>query len=252
MQAMRLRDSIFLSSRVIAFLHYLTFLPLLAVLCLGWYDHRKNLSFAPLFRELLVSIGLILPFLAVYCAIVLLRLFGFIPSYDYYPPPPHDPLLVHPYLGVLGGLLAVFIASVAACNFLLRVLTWRLAQRDFWASRLILLSLLITVCLFALQHNSYWALTFIAFPAWIWTLVGVGEKHGGRVASRIMILGGGVPCVVVHALYAARLGLGRKLIWYEVLALSTGMLTTSGYLLGAATVALGIRFLAIQTYRGEI
>lgn len=113
------------------------------------------------------------------------------------------------------------------------------------------MSVLVLVCLLSLRHNSHWTLTFIAFPAWIWTLVGVGRTPFGRATDRGLIFAGAIPCMVVHARYAIRLGLGWQQVWYQILALSTGMFTLSGYLLSTATAALGIRFLTIQSCREE-
>ena len=35
----------------------------------------------------------------------------------------------------------------------------------------------VTISVLALQHNSYWAVTFIAFPAWMWSLIGKGKTR---------------------------------------------------------------------------
>jgi hypothetical protein len=52
---------------------------------------------------------------------------------------------------------------------------------------------------------------------------------------------------MLEVLYAVRLGLGWKLAWYEILALSTGMFTFTGFLLASAAIGLGLRFFVIQS-----
>ncbi len=247
MGAMRMKGSIYIAPRVIYFLQYMTFLPGLAGLFFLWHDHGMKLKPARLLRELLTYSGLIFPFLVLYYAVARFRLLEFVPRYSLCSPPPKDPMLVHPSLGLLGGLLALFLAAAIACYFLIKFLNRRLPQPDFYSSKLILVTMLVLICFLALRHNSYWAVSFIAVPAWIWILIGHGRGKGQRVLNRIWILAGGIPTVAIQFLFAARMGLKWKLAWYEVLALSTGMFPLMGYLLAVAIFALGIRFLTIQS-----
>jgi len=55
----------------------------------------------------------------------------------------------------------------------------------------------------------------------------------------------------VTAHYAGKLGLGWKIFWYQILAISTGLFTIKGVLVAIATASLGLRFLAIQSYPRE-
>ncbi len=247
MGSLRLRDLVFLSPRSMSILHYLSFVPLVAVCLFHLYNNRKYLSGQRALRELLAFVGTILPLLAVYYCIVLLRLLRVIPAFSLYPATLKDPTLEHPSWGVLGGLAACVLVVGAACFFLLRFGCGKMARPDFHASKTILLILLVGTAITALLHNAYWAVTFLMLPAWIWMLVGFSAGAGGRAANRIWIVAAGLPCYAVEILYAGQLGLGWKLVWYEILALSTGLFTFSGFLLASLSIALGLRLLMIQS-----
>ncbi len=68
----------------------------------------------------------------------------------------------------------------------------------------------------------------------------------------IYLLAAAIPYIAALWIYVSRLGMGRNIIWYQVLALSTGMFFTAGFFLWAAAIALGIRFLAIQFQESTI
>jgi hypothetical protein len=51
--------------------------------------------------------------------------------------------------------------------------------------------------------------------------------------------------------FARALGLGWKVLWCEMLALSTGLFRPAGVLLGVAAAAVGVRMIAIQSLRDE-
>jgi len=247
MGSFRLRDLEFLSPRTMSILHFLTFLPLVAIFCFYCINHGKYLNAERILRELLALGGTVLPFLAAYYTIVLLRLLRVIPGYGLYPATPKDPILEHPSWGVLAGLLAGALVVAVICFFVVKFLSRNMWRPDFHVSKLILLALLTVVAIAALLYNTYWAVSFLALPAWVWMLVGLGQGVGGRAANRICILAAGIPCFLVQTLYAERLGLGWKLAWYEILALSTGMFTLTAFLLAAAAVSLGLRLLVIQS-----
>lgn len=247
MEDFRPRDLVFLSGRTMSFLHFLTLLPLLAVFYFHWVNTKKYLIPQRALRELLAFGGTILPFLAVYYSITLLRLLLVIPGYSLYPATPKDPVLEHPSWGVLGGLSAVALVVAVACFLLVKSICRKMPRPDFYVSKLILLAILIVVAFVALLYNSYWAVTFLAVPVWVWMLIGVGRGAGGRAANRICIAAAGIPCFMIQALCAARLGLGWKFAWWEVLALSTGIFTLTAFMLAAAAICLGLRFLVIQS-----
>jgi len=249
MGSFRLRDLMFLSPGTMLILHFLTFLPLVAVFCFHSINHGKYLNKERVLRELLALGGAVLPFLAVYYTIVLLRLLRVMPGYSLYPATPKDPVLEHPSWAVLGGLIAVALVIAVICFFVVKFLCRDMSRPDFYVSKLILLAILIVVAIVGLFYNAYWAVSFLALPVWVWMLVGLGQGVGGRAANRIYIVAAGVPCFLVETHYAARLGLGWKLAWYEILALSTGIFTLTAFLLAAAAVSLGLRFLVIQSQR---
>jgi len=247
MGSFRMRDLVFLPARAMSILHFLTFVPLLAVLFFHWANNKKYLSAQRVARELLAIAGFLLPPIAVYYMIVVLRLLRIIPGYSLYPATSKDPVLESPSWGVLGGLFAVALVAAVACFFLVKYICRKMPRPDFYVSKLVILAILIVVAFAALLYNSYWAVAFLAVPAWIWMLVGLGRGAGGRAANRIWIVAAGVPCFLVQVQYAAHLGLGWKLAWYEVLALSTGMFTLTAFLLAAAAICLGLRFIVIQS-----
>ncbi len=247
MGSFHLRDLIFLSARSVSILHYLTFLPLAAVFLFHLYNNRKYLNGERVIRELLAFAGTILPFLAIYYCIILLRLLRVLPAYSLYPATLKDPVLEHIAWGVLGGLAAAAAVAATACFFIEWFVSRKMTRPDIFVSKLILLGILVVVVISALHHNAYWAVTFLALPAWIWMLVGFSRGTGGRVANRIWVVAAGIPCYAVEVLYARCLGLGWKLAWYEILALSTGMFTLTGFLLASATFSVGLRLFVIQS-----
>jgi hypothetical protein len=213
-------------------------------------NHRKYLSPGRFLRELLSFGGAILPFLAVYYAIALLSLpsaIRAIPGYSAYPATPKDPVLENPSWKVLGDLFAVALVVAVICFFTVKFLCRKISRPDFHVSKLVLMSCLAVVSVLGLIYNSYWAVTFLALPAWVWMLIPVSRGAGGRAANRIWIVAAGIPCVRAPALNTAGVGSGSKLLWYGVLALSTRTFTPTAFLLATAFISVGIRFLAIQS-----
>ncbi|HYK88483.1 MAG TPA: M28 family peptidase, partial [Acidobacteriota bacterium] len=247
MGSYHLKDLIFLSARSMSILHYLTFLPLPAVLLFYLLNHKRYLRVQRVLRELFAFAGTLIPFLSIYYCIVLLKLLRVTPAYSLYPATLKDPVLEHPSKLELTVLASAAVVVAVACFFILRLISRKMARPDFHISKLILLAILSGVVLIALLHNGYWAVTFLALPVWIWMLISFSPGAGGRAANRLCIMAAGVPCYVIEWLYATRLGLGWKLAWYEILALSTGLFTFSGFLLASAAISLGVRFFVIQS-----
>ena len=81
--------------------------------------------------------------------------------------------------------------------------------------------------------------------------MGIGEGPGGRAANRISILAAGIVYYLVLTSNAGTLGLGWKIFWYEILAVSTGLYAPEGVFLVLAAFGVGIRFLCIQGYTRE-
>ncbi len=243
----RVREGVFLSGGVVGFLHLLAFVPLGVALACCALNHGRHVTLRVVQREVLTTFATLLPFLLFYWTILASRGLRLLPRYALYPAAPKDPILEHPHWGVLAGGVALAAAAAVALYFGLRYLTRSLPRPDFHLAKLILLALFLVVCLGALSYNAYWAASFVLLPAWFWAITGPGDSPGGRAANRIWIASAGIVYYLVSVDYAVRFGLGWKLVWYEVLALSTGMFSLTGYLLGALVCTLGIRFIVIQS-----
>jgi hypothetical protein len=137
--------------------------------------------------------------------------------------------------------------AAVVCFFVVKYASQKTARPDFHVSKLVLLAVLMALTLLALLYNAYWAVTFIALPVWVWMLVGLSGGAGGRAANRLLIVAAGIPWFMVEVSCAIRIGLGWKLVWCQLLALSTGMFTLTAFLLASGTISLGIRLLAIQS-----
>jgi len=211
-------------------------------------NHGKYLSAERVGREGLEYLSLTLPFLLAYGSIFTFRRPGWLPRYTLYPATPKDPVLENPSWGVLAGILALGIFAAVVLYFLKRFLIRKLAKPDYYVSKTILIAIFVVVIALGLQYNSYWAVSFLALPAWIWGLTGIGRGPGGRAANRIWIIAAGIPYFMLLIFYAGRLGLGWKIIWYQTLALASGMFQREGVLLAIATISLGLRFFLIQSY----
>jgi len=99
----------------------------------------------------------------------------------------------------------------------------------------------------ALLHDAYWALAFLTLPAWVWPLLLRASSAGARAANQTMVVLSGCVFYFVAAALELRLGLSARLLWHAALATATGLFEPATVLLGLATVAVGIRMVAIQT-----
>ena len=247
MEGFRVHGNIILAPPLMALLQYLAFLPFLLALCFHLANHRQFITWGRLLREALCFLSALIPIVLAYVAIILLTLLRRLPAYSAYPATPKDPVLEHPQPGALSAIFLTLIISAVGCFFLARFLNRSLPRADFHVSKSVLLVILGAVLVCALRYNPYWAVTFLLLPAWLWCLIGAGRGPGERAANRMIILAAGVLFYTVSGAYASRLFLGWKLVWYEVLALSTGMFQWQAFLLASFAVAAGIRFLAIQS-----
>ncbi len=245
---LRTVDDIYLPPLLMLLLHWLAYAPLLVVFYFHAANHRLFISAGRVQREAASFLGTLLPFLFPFPIIRALDFLRVLPRYSLYPATPKDPVLAHPAWGVLLGTAITMLVVATGCFFLVQFLNRKLPRHDFCVSKTLLLGMLVIVIVLALIHNAYWAVTFLALPAWIWGLVGAGKGTGERAANRILILAAGILYIMVSCSWASRLCLGWKLIWYEILAIGTGMFTVQGYLLSVAAFALCIRFLVIQSH----
>jgi hypothetical protein len=248
MGALRVREGAFLPSAAAAALQYFAFLPLLFVIAYYWNNHRHYLSAARIQQELVWWLATVLPFIIAYYLLILLSLLRLLPMYTLYPAAIKDPVLSNPSWRIINSLLGTYLFFAVGLFFLIRFIYRKKPHPDFHVSKLILLVLLLAVSLLALAYNSYWAVSFLALPAWIWTLVGIGDRPGACTVNRVWILAAGIPCYVMLLLFSSRMELGWDMVWYFILALTMGMFTQTGFLLAVAAIAIGIRFLMIQCY----
>jgi hypothetical protein len=248
MEIFRIFDGFLLPPLLVTILHYLTFLPILFIFYFNWKNHEDMLSFELVQREMIALFGTFIPFLISFTVILLLLRMRLLPLYGLYPPPPGDPVLENPSWGLVATIMAAGILSGVILYFIGRYLTGRLPRPSFDVSKILLLGLLLALIFVALRYNSYWAVAFLGLPAYVWGLVPAGKSMGARTANRIWLLAAGVTVYSVLILLAAGLDLGWGVLWYMILALSTGLFSRSGFLLLAAVATLGIRFLVIQSH----
>jgi hypothetical protein len=252
MGVFRVYGDIMIAPAVVTVLQYLAFLPLLAALAFHVANNAQFFGPGRIQGEISCFLGTLIPLLLLYSVVRLLTLLRRLPLFSLYPGTPKDPVLANPQYSVLVGILFAVALTATACYFLVGFFNRSLPRPDFQVSKTVLLTILLIVVLGALAYNPYWAVSFLVLPAWVWAWVGAGRGPGGRAANRLMILSAGVLYYAVSGSFASSLFLGWRLFWYEILALSTGMFHWHGFVLTAASIALGIRFLAIQSYsRGD-
>jgi hypothetical protein len=245
-ESLRLWDARYWRPKTGILLHIFAFLPLTVIFWVCTKNQSSKLSAIGIRRELLISLGTVLPFWAFLLSISLVRALRLLPTYTLYPATAKDPVLLNIPWNVLGSILGAALFVAVVCSLIGIISVRSLPKPDFYASRLVLLGLLIFIVVLALLYNSYWAIAFLLFPAWIWTLVDCGRTTSARIRNAVLVLAAGTPFYVAMWMYCARLDLSWNFLWYQVIALGSGMFTTAGYYLGIASISLGIRFLVIQ------
>ncbi len=242
----RVVENRYLSATSVGALHLSAFAPLLLAGIFLVIRNRRRLSLVQAGREAAVLAGIMLPFLTAYYGIVLLTRTGRIPQYSLYPPGPRDPGLENPDPTVLMTLLVVVLLSGTVAWFAVRHLNRSLERPDYTASRTMMALVLACVVGLGLVYDSYWTATFFFLPAWIWVTFERPRTSPARLMNVALLLFSIMPWLAVAVYYAWLLGIGWKVIWFELLALSTGLFRPVAYLLSAATTAVGLRFLALQ------
>ncbi len=242
----RVIDNRYLSATSVGALHVSAFAPLLLAGIFLMSRNCRRLSLAQAGREATVLAGIMLPFLAAYYGIVLLTRTGHIPQYSLYPPGRRDPGLENPDPTVLLTLLVVVLLSGTVAWFAVRHLSRSLGRPDYAASRTMTASVLACIVGLGLVYNSYWTATFFLLPAWIWVTLERPRGSPARLMNFALLLISIVPWLAVTVYCASLLGIGWKVIWFGLLALSTGLFRPATYLLSAAMAAVGLRFLALQ------
>ena len=249
--SLRLWDARYWMPETGTILHIFAFLPLAVIFWFNAKNHHGTLSAIGIRRELLVSFGTALPFWAFLVSISLVRALRLLPTYSLYPATAKDPVLLNIPWSILGSILGTAFFVAVVCSLIGLFSVRSLPKPDFHASRVVLMGLLLGIAALALAYNTYWAVVFLLLPAWVWGLVSCGKTWSKRIRNGIWIIAAGIPFYAATWIYCARLGLGWNFLWYLVLALGSGLFTSSGYYLGIAGITLGLRFLAIQFRRNE-
>jgi hypothetical protein len=251
MGGFQIRTTLFVTPMIMAFLHHVSFLPLLVILLFHVLDHRRNISFGKMYREILAVLCTAIPFLLLFYPIGILRVLRKLPQYTGYPGTVKDPVLENPSWGIIVTILLVGAATGTGLYFLFRLLRKKLPRPDFYVSKIVLLACFLAVVFGGLHHNPYWAMSFLILPAWFCGAVEYSDWKGGRTLNCAIILAGGIVSYLVLLQFAEHMQLGGRFLWYVLLALSTGLFTPAGYMLAMTSVAIGIRFLAIQFQAGS-
>jgi len=251
MKSFAWKDDAFVSGWAATVLHVLAFLPFFAMVAFGWARCRRSLHAGTVLRESIFFLAWLVPFFLMFSLILLFRLLRFLPLSGLYPAPLKDSVLESPAWGLMTGVLAGALVIGVGLHFLARYLT-RGQPRTFDASRTLLMTFLLIVVVLALLYNTYWAVTFLAFPALLWGAIGRGRSVGGRIAGALMILAAGFTFYIMAVFAASSLDAGWRLLWYATLALSSGMLQWQGYFLAASATVLGLRFLSLQFSNSEV
>jgi Peptidase family M28 len=226
----------------------LVFLPLAAALFLrpgGWAGMRPAFAVESL-RVTLVFLVL----LALVGALKLLPVVGALPRYALYPPPPRHPLLTAPQaVPLLIAALALIGLSVAARAVLRRAPGGRHEMDAHATSKrvAVLLLWLLAVALIALADNPFGAVMFLTLPAVLWIWISPDPAPLRRTANGLLVLGGFLVVALLFAQYGATLRVGGYIFWYVFLALAYAQFTPLQIVLTCATLAVGIRLLALAT-----
>jgi hypothetical protein len=248
----RLSSGLFLNPGIVGMLHWLLFVPLPLCIFFHLRNHSTGVPIREMGREILAYLATILPMLMFYMVILLIRVLKRLPSYELYPATAKDPILQEPAWGVLAVIAASGFIIGCICAGLYMFAFRKRPRRNFEASKTALLCLMLAVVAAALVYNSYWAVTVLALPCWIWSLVGKSLTWPGRLWHWLWISSAAIPgCLALWRIFS-NLSPGSNFLWYLTLSLSNGLFSARGFILGTAAVALGIRFLVIQLHRGIV
>jgi hypothetical protein len=241
----------YIRSGIVLTIQIFSFLPLVIALIFYRSKNAGKLTKTGIGRECLAFLATLLPFWVTYFFIELARALRLLPIYTLYPATLKDPVLENPAWGVLAGIFGAALFVAAVCYVIVKFSFRSLPKPDFHVSKLVLLALLLIGIVLSFFYNPYWASLFFTLPAWIWALAGRGQALSTRILNRVLILAAGIVYCAVLWIYASRLGMSWNFVWYQVLALSNGLFTKTGYFLATAIIAIGIRFLAIQSHNGK-
>jgi hypothetical protein len=233
----------------LAIRQWLVFLPLLAALVVRPRPSRPDRPGTAWTAFVVESARLGVAFVVMLASVGVLKLLplvGALPRYALYPPPPRHPLLTDPQavplLLALGALIGLSLAARAA----LARMPGAAGEAAVSPDRIVvLLFWLLVVSLAALADNPFGAVTFLALPALLWIWISPGPTAGRRGMNGVLVLSGFLVVVLLFAQYALTLRLGAFILWYVFLALAYAQFTPVQVVLTCATLAVGIRLLAL-------
>jgi len=180
-------------------------------------------------------------------SIKLLPFLGLLPRYAVYPPPPRHPLLTTPLWLPIIISAVILVAAIVAAEALLRRREERRAMDAAEAGGRIatMLIWLLVVALVALYDNPFGAVTFLLCPAALWLWITPGPSPVRRAVNGVLVLLGFAVVVLLLAQYGADLRIGGYILWYVFLALAYAQFTPLQIALTFATLAVGVRLLAL-------
>jgi len=243
-----LGHNLFLGPVAIRLLHIILFIPLPLCIFFHTKNHSHSIRIKGMGREFLACLATLFPLLIFYLLLGLFRILRLLPVYELYPATTKDPVLQNPAWGILAGILVTVVIVAGLCAWLYVFAFRKRPLQNYFTSKTALLYLMLITIVPALLYNSYWAVTFLTLPCWIWCLLPKGSNGKKRLLHWILILTTAIPCCVVLWLFASPLHLGLNFIWYYTLALNAGLFTAPGFILGSAATVLGIRFMIIQLH----
>jgi hypothetical protein len=193
--------------------------------------------------------GLVLAVLLIWVGTIkVLPLLAVMPRYTVYPPPPRHPLLTTVLvLPILVSAAVLASAAVVTMIVLRRVNGGEMDSVHAGRRATALLVWLLAVSLVALYDNPFAAVTFLLLPAVLWLWISPGRSAVGRAVNGLLVLLGFVVVVMLFVQYGADLRIGGYILWYVFMALAYGQFTTLQIVLTFATLAVGLRLLALAT-----
>lgn len=239
----------FVNLSIIAVLNIFLFLPLCRVLPSGGF--QKSLNRTQIGREILAFSITLIPFLALYFGIRLAHMLRQFPLYDLYPAVAKDPVMLNPSWKALfyavGAAVFIAVAAWVIGRYMLKEWT----KPDFTNSRIALIGLLFIIAAIALCYNTFWAVVFLAAPAWLWPTIENSPGYGKKILNIVLIAAAGIPGCLALVWLATQLGFGWNFFWYQTLALTTGLFSPYAYFMSSAAIAVGLRLIAVASLKTD-
>jgi len=214
-------------------------------------DSRKILNLAQTGRELLAFLATWFPLLVLYLGIRLAYAARQFPFYDLYPAVAKDPVMHTPPLKVIIIIVAGVLFAAVAAWIIARYFLKEWTKPDYRNSCAALWCILAVTVLLAVAYNPFWAAIVFIAPGILWPLPqsrnNAEPGTGKRIFNIVCIAAAMVPACLALCWLAAKLGFGWNFLWYQTLALTTGLFSPFAYFAGTALIAVGIRFMVISS-----